>query len=267
MLERRYKIGELEKIFGIPAQTIRFYESKGLISPIKDPETGYRYYDNWTINFILDVIQLRQYDFSLNEIHDIFCANELEEVTKIIDSKEYELLKKISELQIIVELLDKKKHKIKQLDTPEFELVESPQLLFHEYRSREALNVGPGMDVETVKWMNMIPKAEASFIIDDIEVNQKTNYRWGYAMDTRDAIEKGMDFSKNRILFSKKAIHTTFEAKSEDTFIRSFMEQVVAKILKMGYRITDKPYGKLIIRTNALDELRRFFEVYVPVEE
>ena len=179
MVERRYKIGELEKIFGIPAQTIRFYESKGLISPIKDPETGYRYYDNWTINFILDVIQLRQYDFSLNEIHDIFCANELEEVTKIIDSKEYELLKKISELQTIVELLDKKKHKIKQLDTPEFELVESPQLLFHEYRSREALNVGPGMDVETVKWMNMIPKAEASFIIDDIEVNLKTNYRWG----------------------------------------------------------------------------------------
>ena len=40
------KIGELSNITNVSIQTIRFYESKGLINPIEvDRWTCYRYYD------------------------------------------------------------------------------------------------------------------------------------------------------------------------------------------------------------------------------
>ncbi|HJC82353.1 MAG TPA: MerR family transcriptional regulator [Candidatus Anaerostipes avicola] len=47
---KKYKIGEVGKIVDIPAESIRFFESKGLISPEKDPFNKYRYYDVWDIN-------------------------------------------------------------------------------------------------------------------------------------------------------------------------------------------------------------------------
>lgn len=34
-----YTIGELAKILGITAETIRYYERKGIIAPIHDQET------------------------------------------------------------------------------------------------------------------------------------------------------------------------------------------------------------------------------------
>ena len=50
-MTEKYKIGELAKKFGVSVQTIRFYEEKGLLTPTKDEHSGYRYYDNWNINY------------------------------------------------------------------------------------------------------------------------------------------------------------------------------------------------------------------------
>lgn len=266
-MDKRYKIGDLEKIFGIPVQTLRFYESRGLIKPIKDPVNGYRYYDNWTINFILDVIQLRQYGFSLNEINQIFCSNNLNTVVEEFNIKKSSLIKEIDRLQTIVELLDKQNDKIQKLNSQIFNLVDSPQLLFHTYRSKEVLKEYKNIGVETIKWINLIPKAEPSFLIDSNNIDADTDYRWGYSINIREAIKEKLDFSNNIIIFSKKAIHTTFEARNEKTFISSLIEQVVQPIKNEGYQIVGKPYGKLIIRTNIPNGIKRYFEVYVPVHK
>ena len=48
-----YTIGELAKILGITAETIRYYERKGIIAPIHDQETGYRYYTILALDYQL----------------------------------------------------------------------------------------------------------------------------------------------------------------------------------------------------------------------
>ena len=48
-----YTIGELAKILGITAETIRYYERKGIIAPIHDQETGYRYYTTWDLHMLI----------------------------------------------------------------------------------------------------------------------------------------------------------------------------------------------------------------------
>ena len=39
-----YTIGELAKILGVTAETIRYYERKNIIQPVHDENSGYRYY-------------------------------------------------------------------------------------------------------------------------------------------------------------------------------------------------------------------------------
>ncbi|MGX8686496.1 MAG: MerR family transcriptional regulator [bacterium] len=40
---QRYRIGEVSKMVDVPVETIRFLEQKGLVSPEKNTETGYRF--------------------------------------------------------------------------------------------------------------------------------------------------------------------------------------------------------------------------------
>ena len=62
-----YTIGELSKIFKVGVDTIRYYEEKGLLAPVRG-ENGYRYYDLdniWRMSVIAD---LRDLDFSVERI-------------------------------------------------------------------------------------------------------------------------------------------------------------------------------------------------------
>ena len=45
-----YTIGELAKILGITAETIRYYERKNIIQPLHNEESGYRYYTAWDLH-------------------------------------------------------------------------------------------------------------------------------------------------------------------------------------------------------------------------
>ncbi len=63
------KIGELSRITNVSIQTIRFYESSGLISPVMvDQWTNYRYYDESSVERLCEIVYLKDLGFSLNEI-------------------------------------------------------------------------------------------------------------------------------------------------------------------------------------------------------
>lgn len=47
-----YTIGELAKILGVTAETIRYYERKNIIQPVHDENSGYRYYTAWDLHMI-----------------------------------------------------------------------------------------------------------------------------------------------------------------------------------------------------------------------
>ena len=67
-----FKIGELSKITGLSIQAIRFYEEKGLISPIEvDRWTNYRYFDESSIERLSEISYLKDLGFSLDEIKNL----------------------------------------------------------------------------------------------------------------------------------------------------------------------------------------------------
>lgn len=64
---RKYRIGEVSKMLDVPVETIRFLEQKGLVSPEKNAENGYRYYNIWHVNQILEYKKYRQVGFNSKE--------------------------------------------------------------------------------------------------------------------------------------------------------------------------------------------------------
>ena len=65
-----FKIGEISKLYHIGADSLRYYEELGLLTP-KRGENQYRQYslhDLWRLNVIRD---LRSLDFSMEQIKEI----------------------------------------------------------------------------------------------------------------------------------------------------------------------------------------------------
>lgn len=65
------KIGELSKATGLPVETIRFYETQGLIDPPLRLENNYRTYGANHLQRLQFVAHCRQLDMGLSEIRQI----------------------------------------------------------------------------------------------------------------------------------------------------------------------------------------------------
>lgn len=103
-LSKSLRIGEVSKLTQISVETLRFYETKGLLSPSKKPTTGYRYYSQESVNKLSFIAKAKTLGFSLSEISELLAfANEVEsdceKVKTGVENKIAEVQAKITSLQ------------------------------------------------------------------------------------------------------------------------------------------------------------------------
>ena len=71
--DRRYAIGDLAREFGVSLRTLRFYEDRGLLNPLREGSSRvYGPRDKVRLQMILKGKQL---GFTLAEVHDLIGAN------------------------------------------------------------------------------------------------------------------------------------------------------------------------------------------------
>ena len=93
-----YKIGEISKLYGIGADSLRYYEELGILSPKRDAN-GYRLYslkDMYKLNVIRD---LRLLDFPMAQIKEYLDGQSVENTLKTLRDEQALLQQKIETLQ------------------------------------------------------------------------------------------------------------------------------------------------------------------------
>lgn len=70
---REYTRGQLARVAGCGGETIRYYESNGLLPKVRRAANGYRIYDDDNRKRLSFVLQLRGLGFSIEEIMGV-CA-------------------------------------------------------------------------------------------------------------------------------------------------------------------------------------------------
>ena len=63
-----YKIGEVAKQSGVGVETLRFYESRGLIEPVMRTRSGYRLYDGSVLDRLVFIKKSQAVGFTLDQI-------------------------------------------------------------------------------------------------------------------------------------------------------------------------------------------------------
>lgn len=85
---QKYSIGKMASLLGISAEAIRYYESKQIIQPLRDPETGYRYYSTWDFHMLLRARYYQKCGFSLEQISEMFRSRDLASIAHRLHDQE-----------------------------------------------------------------------------------------------------------------------------------------------------------------------------------
>lgn len=110
-MKKEYSIGEICKIYNLGADSLRYYEKKGLIFPKRKPN-GYRVYnleDIWRLNIIKD---LRKLDFSVEQIKEYLDNRNIKNTIELME-REVDLIKK--DILPLINLKNDLENKIKLL--------------------------------------------------------------------------------------------------------------------------------------------------------
>jgi DNA-binding transcriptional MerR regulator len=63
-----YTVGELAKLAGVSARTLRYYDQAGLLKPERTTDAGYRLYGDEAVSNLTQILFFRELDFSIDEI-------------------------------------------------------------------------------------------------------------------------------------------------------------------------------------------------------
>ena len=117
-------IKEFADFTGVSVRTLHYYDEIGLMKPaIVDKLTGYRFYDETSLERMQEILFYRELDFSLKSICSILSSPEYDKEKAMKEQKRLLILKK-ERLERIIEALEqhqKGEKMMKAFDNTEFE--------------------------------------------------------------------------------------------------------------------------------------------------
>lgn len=269
-----YKIGDISYIYGLSSDAIRYYEDQGIIAPKRDPNSGYRYYTTWDINFLIDCLWYRSYDFSLSDIKQMMRCDNLSDFEARCRRQESKIMETITEQRKMLKQLSKMRKSISDIGSllGKFSIEDSHEMVWQCQTNNQVNEKGTieqGESAEVVReWVRHMAYLRHTFIMpSERERQQIGEYCWGFALTPDEMAELNLKMSETSVYIpSYKCIRTVFIADDEGTFMPCIRQQVLDPIKEQGFRITRPPFGNLLCRVHENGQMKRYIEVYCPIE-
>ena len=102
----KLKIREFAKLTGVSVRTLHFYDEIGLLKPsYVDEQNGYRFYDEYALTRMQEILFYRELDFPLKEIRMVLSSPDYDKQNALKEQKHLLMLKK-ERLERIISALD-----------------------------------------------------------------------------------------------------------------------------------------------------------------
>ncbi len=114
----KYTTGEIAKLCGVSVRTVQYYDSRSILAPSELSEGGRRLYSEEDLKKMQIICFLREMDFSIDNIGELFAAGNSESViAMLIEQQEELLLKELDEQQKRLDKLITMKRSLKYFDS------------------------------------------------------------------------------------------------------------------------------------------------------
>ncbi|MGE4584826.1 MAG: MerR family transcriptional regulator [Sphaerochaeta sp.] len=134
-----FTIGELATLFGVDVQTLRYYDSIGLLVPVhRDAKTGYRLYKFDQIYQVASIRYLKRLGYSLEQIKKYLDSRTLDHTIEQLKDQSLLLRRRYNELMEIDSAIQRKLEFIKQ----QLPSVDLAHVMVKTFSDRYYLNIG-----------------------------------------------------------------------------------------------------------------------------
>ena len=117
------KINEVAKLTGVTVRTLHYYDEIGLLPPSEITESGYRIYDEVSLEKLQQILFFRELDFPLNEIKEIM-ENPNYDKSQALEKQRELLIKKRDRLEQLIALVNRTMEGEQQMSFEEFDITE-----------------------------------------------------------------------------------------------------------------------------------------------
>lgn len=268
----KYKIGEVSRLLGISIDTLRYYETRGIVTPQKDSETNYRYYDAWDLNFLLDSKWHRSFGIPLADVEKMINEDGLEDFYDRYIHREEELIHTINAYQMKLRALVQQRQRVAKVgeEMGKFRMENSPELVYMRHRNNYEYDLSSNALPLFEKWINLFPFVNHTFEVPEKCIKDKESaegYCWGFSLSPDEAIRFGLSIRPPlEYIPAEKSIYTVFSAGGRSTFFKSLREKVIEPVESKKHKINGSIHGHLIARTHEKGNFTRYFEVWVPID-
>jgi DNA-binding transcriptional MerR regulator len=266
-----YRIGEIADILGVTKDTLRYYEKRGIVSPVKGAENDYRYYDFWDVNFLLDCLWYRAFDFSLEQVADIFRMESYDEISDTFRRKEEDYRAAIRRNELLLERSAHQRAEIARVPQllGKCVIAMCPEHILYFNRYTEDFANSPGLNQLSREWLGLMPFTHRYFEIsmEDLLCDDSRDYRWGlelsayYAKKLNVPVEAPVQFRP-----SVKCVRSVFKNVGKGNISPKHMRYMVDYANENKLTVCDDASGILVASVMEDGDFAGYFEAWLPVK-
>ncbi len=266
----RYKIGDVARILGISADLLRYYEKKGVVTPQKDKNNDYRYYDTWDINFLIDCLWYKNFGFGIPQVAYMVTECYHGDLVSLLEEKHSELKASLRRQQLLVERLKKHLEDVTRVKDciGVCDIVQSPDVVCYLNRFNYTYDNRDELHSLSRQWLEYMPFAQRYFEIpQDGLLGEGDDYAWGFSLSMQYVEELGVAVKPPVVRSpSRLSIHSAFKSSGKNAFTPRHLDFIMDFAEKGGYKITGRAKGNLICSVLEDGESTGYFEVWLPIE-
>lgn len=263
----KLRVSEAALYTGLGNDTLRYYESLGIVKPYRDPDSGYRIYSDWDLHFLTDTKWYRGFDIPLADVTEIVRGDSLEDIIHKCERQEAALLKTIQRYREKLLALNRHLERIHRIQTNlgVFTHVNSPAIVYQ----RNQINPD-GKFMECLqRWQSLFPFVNHTFLMtmDELQnLGGESEPYFGFSLLSDDALKYQIEpVSPAQYIPSCRCLYTIFQVKGPGAFIETFKREVLEPLKRQNYVIARGVWGNLIVRYHNGEDLYRVFEVWIPI--
>lgn len=266
MKKKLYSIGEISKISGLSHKTLRHYDEHNVLKPdYVNPNNGYRYYSEYQILKLQNIVSLKNTGFSLEEIKNRFENSSVRDLNIFLDEYKTKIIdidKKIKELQT------EKRKASRLLD--EFSYNEVDKIILKCFPERHSYNIDEvGQANLSISFVDIYKIIESSVNCGSAYLGKKMKYS--------NILDESPEESSSFLLFKEKEflekidtipkgeyITIRYRYGNRDKALRKIMEYVEEN----GISIQDRVYEVEIINSFLTDKKHEYItEIQIPIDK
>lgn len=264
-----YKIGDVSRILGISTDLLRYYEKKGVVTPTKDKQNDYRYYDAWDINFLIDCLWYKSFGFGIPQTAYLVTDCGHEDLLSMLDEKQTELEESIRHQELLLERMKQHYHEVlhvKQM-LGKCEIAQSPEIVCYLNRFGASYDKNNEKQNLSKEWLQYMPFLQRYFEMHREPGQLRPgSFAWGFSLSMEYTREFSVAVNPPVVhMPAETCIHSAFKSSGKNAFTPRHIDYLYDYAEQNGYTPAGDARGILVCSVLENNSNTGYFEVWLPV--